>query len=107
VGRYHLISTAVTEQACPRCRQVCLAGWSEGLFVHCDPVPLSPAGADAATESGRAVYILSTREFTYRDTDHRLLPGLLMPQHTCGQPAPAQWRSGVPTLTSARSVDQI
>lgn len=99
MGRLHLITTAVSVQKCQRCAATVFAGWSEGFLVRVDPTPLSRAGADAAAEEGRAVYILAHRELTYRDSEHIFLPGLLLPEHACGLGVPESWRTRLPTFT--------
>ncbi|WP_018350966.1 hypothetical protein [Longispora albida] len=86
----HMISTPALPHTCPRCRVLVLAGVAEGVPVHADPQPVTPAGELDAVLAGRSTYSIVGRELVRRDAGRAAsLSGAVVVDHQCGQPIAA------------------
>lgn len=84
----HLITTKAKLLPCRRCGAALLHGWSEGLYVKVNLVPIPDATTlIAVLVTGRHAYKLARGELLLMD-QHRiagnLLPGPMLATHRCG-----------------------
>jgi hypothetical protein len=83
----HLESTTATNRRCPRCKAKVVAGYSEGVFVQCDPGQLDQAAELAVLLADRVTYeVLPPRELVMRGALHLARPQRRYPvlaEHDC------------------------
>ena len=80
-----LISTQVEAELCPRCRQLVLVGWVEGLHTRVDPAPLTARGELDALLAGKWTYALVRHELNLRDAAQiaAAKAATVLADHTC------------------------
>lgn len=82
----HLVSSTAANRKCPRCGAPVIAGYSEGVWVECDPDPVDGQLAElTAIGAGRATFdLMAHRELVMRGPDRlgrRESP--VLAQHAC------------------------
>ena len=97
-------------KTCRRCGATTLFGLDAdraALDATADPVPLTRAGELRAALAGRATYALASGELHHRDRWALTAPArVVVPEHRCGQPVPADWVAPMPEQPAAPDTDE-
>lgn len=81
-----LISTHPKLSTCLRCSALTAVGYSGGIAVSVEPVPLSPDGVLSAIYAGREVYTFAHSRLVYMDEmnfKHGVPEGPVVQAHYC------------------------